>query len=124
MILGLLIQEEKLQKESRILLKKINNLSSKYKQMASNLKKTLNRIIVFILSLPFAIPLLSPIILLYFIYLSTSPQGRVKLKRYYALFLHLSKLIIGCFSRNNPTKRAQSRSALWQECKNYWNGVD
>lgn len=92
--------------------------------MASKLKKTFNRIIVFILSLPFAIPLLSPIILLYFIYLSTSAEGRLKLKRYYALFLHLSGLIMGCFSRNDKAKRARSRSALWQECKNYWNGAD
>jgi len=92
--------------------------------MASKLKKTFNRIIVFILSLPFAIPLLSPIILLYFIYLSTSPEGRLKLKRYYALFIYLSGLVMGCFSRNDPIKRAKSRSALWQECKNYWNGTD
>ena len=91
--------------------------------MSTKIKKTVNRIIVFILSLPFAIPLLSPIILIYFLYLSTFPEGRAKLKKFYGIFIHFSRLIIGCFSRNNPEKRAKSRADLWQECKNYWNGV-
>lgn len=89
--------------------------------MSNDIRKTINRIIVFILSLPFAIPILSPIILLYFLYLSTFPEGRIKLKRYYRVISSIFLLILKCFKSDSKIRR-EARSDLWSMCKDYWNG--
>ena len=80
--------------------------------MSEKFKKTINRAIIFILSLPFAIPILSPILLLYALYLSTFPEGRAKLRRYYAFNLDIIVKL----------KTSKGRSEIWKMCKDYWYG--
>ena len=80
--------------------------------MYKKFKKQINRAIIFILSLPFAIPILSPILLLYALYLSTSPEGREKLRKYYSFTLEILKNL----------KTSEGRSRIWKMCKDYWYG--
>ncbi len=90
--------------------------------MSTKIKKTINRIIVFILSLPFAFVVLSPLLILYGLILASYPEGREKLKGYYSISMKILNLIIGCFKADTLEKRKKARAELWLICKNYWNG--
>tara|TARA_B100001996_G_C18297320_1_gene453199 strand:+ start:194 stop:472 length:279 start_codon:yes stop_codon:yes gene_type:complete len=90
--------------------------------MSSDIKKTINRIILFVLSLPFAFVVLSPLLILYGIFLASYPEGRVKLNKFYKIISRIIKLMIESVKGDSVDKKKQSRSELWLICKNYWNG--
>jgi hypothetical protein len=90
--------------------------------MSTKLRKTINRIILFILSLPFAFVVLSPLLLVYGLFLMTYPEGRQKLLVYYRFTINLFGLILGCLNLNDKATRKKSRSELWTKCKDFWDG--
>jgi hypothetical protein len=90
--------------------------------MSIKLRKTINRIILFILSLPFAFIVLSPLLLIYAIFLATYPEGRQKLLLYYKVTIRWVSLILGCLNLKDMDQRKKSRSELWGEFKHFWDG--
>tara|TARA_B100000676_G_scaffold274003_1_gene293149 strand:+ start:1610 stop:1804 length:195 start_codon:yes stop_codon:yes gene_type:complete len=62
--------------------------------------------------MPMGIPLLLPFFLIYGIYLSSSSDGRLKLKNYYNSFRRSITLL----------KTKDGRKILIKELKSFWNG--
>ena len=90
--------------------------------MSIEVKKTINRIILFILSLPFAFIVFSPLLILYGLFLFSYPEGRLKLKKFYKITTKIISLMVESVKGDSADKKKQSRSELWVMCKNYWNG--
>jgi len=80
--------------------------------MYEKFKKLINRLFLFILSLPGAFIILAPIFLLYGGYLLLSADGRIKLKRYFLLTVNFLNLC----------KTREGRRQSWILIKNFWNG--
>ena len=68
--------------------------------MNNKFKKVINRIFLFILAMPFGIPLLAPFFIIYGIYLYTFPEGREKLKNYFTNFVECLKLFQKSIRKN------------------------
>jgi hypothetical protein len=80
--------------------------------MHKKFKKVINRVFLFILAMPFGIPILAPFFIIYAIYLYTFPEGRKKLKNYFKIFIEYLKLL------RNKTGRKE----LVQKMKLFWAG--
>lgn len=80
--------------------------------MYDKFKKVINRVFLFILAMPFGIPILAPFFLIYGIYLYSFPEGRNKLKKYFETFKECLKLL----------KNKSGRKELIQRMKFFWAG--
>lgn len=80
--------------------------------MYDKFKKVINRVFLFILAMPFGIPILTPFFIIYGIYLYSFPEGRIKLKKYFKIFKECLKLL----------KSKSGRKELFQRIKLFWAG--
>ena len=80
--------------------------------MNNKFKKVINRIFLFILAMPFGIPLLAPFFIIYGIYLYTFPEGREKLKNHFTIIAECLNLL----------KTKSGRKELILKMKLFWAG--